>query len=127
MSESVEGNREYCRRWRQANKEKVKAINRKWRQANKEKVNAINRKWCQANKERVKAKNARRRTALPVLVQDFFKHFQGKARSEEEFLGLVEDFSRNACGLTGRQACDLEERILLKAQEGKEREVDGYD
>jgi len=72
------------------------------------------KKYKQSDAYKESQKN--RKVSLKVFVSDFFKHF-GRIvrRNPSELNSLAESFSKNACELSGREQCMLEEMILIES------------
>lgn len=51
MAKTLEEKREYQRKWREANREKIRARAQAWRDANREHVRKSRREWCMKNYE----------------------------------------------------------------------------
>jgi hypothetical protein len=62
---SKKNNREYHRKWREANPEKKRESNRKWREANLEKARESERKWREVNPEKKREFNRKWREDNP--------------------------------------------------------------
>ena len=60
-----------------------------------------------------------RAVSLRIFVNDFFEHFGRKIRNDNDLSLLAEVFSKNACELSGREQCRLEEMILIEGTNRK--------
>ena len=81
------------------------------------------------NKERLKqrTKEYRNRSEVKERIRttvslnrfknDFFKFFKKRIKYEEDLYKTAEDYAEVACGLSGRQKCELEEMIMKEAHE----------
>lgn len=50
-----------------------------------------------------------------TFVRDFFNKFSEKITTQEELETLAEEFAKNACYLSKKEQCKIEESILLQA------------
>jgi len=75
------------------------------------------KKYRQSDAYKESRKN--RKVSLHTFVLDFFEHFTRKIRTKEDLSELAEVFSKNACELSGREQCRLEEMILIEGTNRK--------
>jgi len=120
--ELLERKRKYIKNYYQKpeNKEKLKQYQKEYYQ--KPDIKAKVRKYAKdyyqvpENKERHK-KWKKTYVSLTTFKNDFFNHFNDKLKDETELQKTAELFAENACKLSGRKKCELEEMIMKEAHE----------
>ena len=71
-------------------------------------------------KENCSRPEIKNRVNFSVLVSDFFKHFNNnKAWQKEGIEVMSQVYSEQACDLTRKQQCDLQEKILKELKKNE--------